>query len=231
MKFNGIEIRVVCVYAPNHPPDRKLFFSQTLPSFLSLSRVNVLAGDMNCVKSLSKDTHDHSLSRSTSQIGSAELEQVVSGFCLSDAYKSNPGSTKNDFTWYSPSSSTASRLDRFYVPVSSLSSVDSDFFPYTDHKIVHCSLELTDKGVNPGKSYWKLNNSVLHDDKYLKLIKDLIADSKTLRLAFDKASDWWDDLNERIKKVTIKHCAIKKRESEQVEYEIKIGRASCRERV
>ena len=221
MKFNGIEIRVVCVYAPNHPPDRKLFFSQTLPSFLSLSRVNVLAGDMNCVKSLSKDTHDHSLSRSTSQIGSAELEQVVSGFCLSDAYKSNPGSTKNDFTWYSPSSSTASRLDRFYVPVSSLSSVDSDFFPYTDHKIVHCSLELTDKGVNPGKSYWKLNNSVLHDDKYLKLIKDLIADSKTLRLAFDKASDWWDDLKERIKKVTIKHCAIKKRESEQVEYEIK----------
>ena len=48
MKFNGIEIRVVCVYAPNHPPDRKLFFSQTLPSFLSLSRVNVLAGDMIC---------------------------------------------------------------------------------------------------------------------------------------------------------------------------------------
>ena len=68
------------------------------------------------------------ISRPTAQIGSEELEKGVSGFCLSDAYESTPGSTKNDFTWYSRSSFTASRLDRFYVPVSSLSSVDFDFF-------------------------------------------------------------------------------------------------------
>ena len=45
------------------------------------------------------------------------------------------------------------------------------------------------------------------------MINTLITDAKTLRLGFDKASDWLDGLKERIKKATLKHCAIEKREN------------------
>ena len=58
----------------------------------------------------------------------------------------------------------------------------------------------------------------MDDDKSPKLIKDLLADCKTLRLVIGGTIQ----LKDRIKKVTIKHCAIKKRESDQEEYEIKI---------
>ena len=219
LTFSNQEIRVICVYAPINPVDRKTFFSYSLPPFFSSTRVNILAGDMNCVKSVVSDTYNHS--SGVVLKGSNELETLVNRFSLLDAYKPKPGAKSHDFTWYASSGASASRLDRVYVPKSCVTTLTAEIFPYSDHKILHCSLKFSAKNVISGKSYWKLNSSVLQDENYIKLIKDLINDSKTLKLAYDSVSEWWDDLKERIKKVSITHCAVRKKESNQEEYELK----------
>ena len=151
-------------------------------------------------------------------MGSNELENLVSCFSLLDAYEPKPGAKSDDFTWYASSGASASRLDRVYVLITTLG---AEFFLYTNHKILHCSLKFSAKNVISRKSYWQLNSSVLEDEMYIKLIKDLMNDSKTLNLANDSIREWWDDLKKRIKKVSITHYAVRKKENKKEENELK----------
>ena len=86
---------------------------------------------------------------------------------------------------------------------------------------MHCSLSIGSKIDKHGKSYWKLNNSILSDDYSRKKIENLLTDSRTLRPAFTSTGEWWDDVKTRIKKVAIKHSSIKKRETNELKNDLK----------
>ena len=90
--FENKQIRVICVYAPNIPADRKIFFSTTLPPFFSSSKMNIIAGDMNCVNSIHYDTLGHTSGEV--MVGSSELESLATSFGCSDPYRRPPGALK-----------------------------------------------------------------------------------------------------------------------------------------
>ena len=143
-------------------------------------------------------------------MGSNELENLVSCFSLLDAYEPKPGAESDDFTWYASSGASASRLDRVYVLKTTLG---AEFFLYTNHKILHCSLKFSAKNVISRKSYWQLNSSVLEDEMYIKLIKDLMNDSKTLNFANDSVREWWDDLKKELKRLALHITLLERRKT------------------
>ena len=71
--INGQKIRLVCVYAPNHPTGRQRFRSDELSALLSQTSKNIVAGDFNCVHSFASDTKNGS---AQSEVGSSELEEM-----------------------------------------------------------------------------------------------------------------------------------------------------------
>ena len=159
--------------------------------------MNIIAGDMNCVSSIHYDTLGHT--RGEVLVGSSELESLVISFGCSDPYRRPPGALKNEFTWFSGSAASAIRLDKFFVPRDCASSIKSEFFPYSDHKILHCSIKITTSTIAHGKSFWKLNNSILQDDVYIDLIKNLIEDCRSLRLAFKQSGNGGSTLKRELK--------------------------------
>ena len=219
--FFGNKLRILSVYAPNVPADRKFFFSN-LSDHLSMSRHNIVGGDFNCVDSIELDTFNHSDSSSSLQ-GSQELRSSMADFGLVDSFRIlNPDLKK--FTWFGHQATQASRLDRFFVPQQLLKGYDSEFFPYSDHKLVHCTLMIeSTSGNNHGKSYWKINNNILKDKFFVEKIENLLLESRTLRPAFTSTGNWWDNVKNRIKKVAIKHSSVRKREKEEIKSKLKMS--------
>ena len=70
--YFGSQLRVISVYAPNIPADRKFFLSR-LSNHFSVSRHNIVGGDFNCVDSIELDTYNHS-ETSSSLEGSTGLK-------------------------------------------------------------------------------------------------------------------------------------------------------------
>ena len=50
---------------------------------------------------------------------------------------------------------------------------------------------------------WKLNNSLLSDEKFCKLIRETILEHIEFLLAFDNIQAWWEFLKTSIKEVSI----------------------------
>lgn len=206
----GSPCRLICIYAPNNPVERQAFFKDCITSCFLTDLPIVFAGDFNCVDSLELDTLNHSFfSRCTS--GSEELSGICSAFRLVDSWRVDNPKTKL-YTWQNKSGSQASRIDRFYVDAGlSFTCSDFSYFPYSDHKIVTGMLKITTtKKSTAGKSFWKLNTTVLNDKKYQEEICSLISETSTLKMLYPNISEWWDDLKCRIKKISISYCCRKR---------------------
>ena len=214
----GSHLRVLSFYAPNIPKDRKFFLSK-LTDHLSVTRHNIVGGDFNCVDSIELDTLCHS-DTSSSLEGSIELKNSMSDFGLIDSFRYLNPRTKH-FTWFGHQATQASRLDRVFVPPKLIENVFAEFFPYSDHKFVHCFLAIETNASNHGKSYWKLNNSILSDKYFREKVEEVLRDSRTLRPAFSSTGEWWDDVKNRIKKVAIKHSSVKKKHNDKLKSDIK----------
>ena len=73
------------------------FFSTTLPPFFYSSKMNIIAGDMNCVSSIHYDTLGHT--RGEVLVGFSELDSLVTSFGCLDKYRKPPGALKYECTW------------------------------------------------------------------------------------------------------------------------------------
>ena len=67
---------------------------------------------------------------------------------------------------------------------------------------------------------WKLNNSLLENLEYKNKIKQLFQDSQTLRPAFKSTCEWWDDVKNRIKKISISIASKIKKQNREKETKI-----------
>ena len=185
--YGGSQLRFVSVYTPKISLDRKFLFSR-LSEHLSVSRNNIVLGDFNCVNSMKLDTLGYSESSSSLE-GSKELGYSLSDFGLTDSFRYLTPRTKN-ITWFGHQATLASHLDQIFVSQKLLGGCSSEFFPYSDHKFVHCSLFNNSNSAKHGKSYWKLNNSILSDDYFKQKIENLLIDSRTLGPAFSYIGKW-----------------------------------------
>ena len=167
--INGQKIRLVCVYAPNHPTGRQRLRSDELSASLSQTSKNIVAGDFNCVHSFASDTKNGS---AQSEVGSSELEEMCTTFGLHDSWRVNNPQAVRFSTWrrQGNDANQASRIDRIYFPWDIPIVYDYLSCPYSDHDCVCASLDLaplaSDKTPVTGKSYWKLNCSILSENGF-----------------------------------------------------------------
>ena len=86
---------------------------------------------------------------------------------------------KRESIWFRKNPVKKARLDFFLVYESLLIDVDkSCIYPgyRTDHSLILVQLQLGK--FQKGKSYWKMNNSLLKDHEYVKAVKELILEVK-----------------------------------------------------
>ena len=82
------------------------------------------------------------------------------------------------FTWYR--GNKKSRLDYFFTSDHILNIVsDIDILPgiHSDHSLLKMTINGNGKH-NIGKGFWKFNTSLLHDEEYIKHIKEITANGE-----------------------------------------------------
>lgn len=183
------------------PGDRVSFF-EDLANFLSPRLPVVLAGDFNCVENLDLDRIRCGRHANT-KVGSVQLRSLCDDLSLVDPFRDkNPSSVV--FTWRNADSSSASRIDRFYVAKNIPASINVIPCVWSDHDFVYCHLDLP-LFHHRGRGAWKCNVSVLESVALqTELIKNW-TEWRSLKPAFDSTGGWWDMAKERSKAMIKKH--------------------------
>ncbi len=78
--------------------------------------------------------------------------------------------------------------------------------PCPDHKAVIMSIQCRDK--QRGKGYWKLNTSVLMEDLYKEIVRDIITDTILEYCSIDGINNAqiWELVQIRVKEFSVQYC-------------------------
>ena len=118
-----------------------------------------------------------------------------------------------EFTWFNADKSIGSRLDKFLISKDLFRSCFHSNItpcPLSDHDFVSFVFDVPE-GIKHGPGVWKLNNSLLDDDKFCTLIRKTISDHIEFLLAFENIRDWWEFLKSSIKEVSIEFARERRR--------------------
>ena len=106
---------------------------------------------------------------------------------FSDPFRVN-NPTKKHYSFVS--SLGKSRIDRLYVNDDLLPHISHFTYTQTPSKLAHRVMSFSiNRGLNIGPGYWKLNNRILKDPAYNKLVERVIEEVNTLQITNPKS--WW----------------------------------------
>ena len=138
----------------------------------------------------------------------SKLKKLKKNFNLIDTWKlKNPN--KQQFTWKRKNSnSEASRIDYFLVqnelsPKITHADIRPATIKYTDHMAV--TLKIDNKNSVRGTGYWKLNNSLLNDNAYVRMIENIIMKYTKMSNSNKDKSMIWELCKIEIREKSIKY--------------------------
>lgn len=201
---------LVNLYAPNEVHARNQFYKKVskLIEEHTLGAL-IVGGDMNDLLS-ALDTKNNKLHKKLKKPVNG-LKQLIKTHKLIDIWR-QLNKDKKQFTWKRKNSTNeASRIDFFIICTQArLSTVSADIRPaqisFTDHQAI--SLKLDIYANNRGKGYFKMNNSILTDTQYNKLINKLI-EKYEQNFNLTNVLNQWDLLKTDIRESTIQYCKSK----------------------
>ena len=207
IKYQKHSFDVICVYGhsgSSHNKEREEFFDKELLPLMQNTSMNmVLGGDWNCILS------DKDSSNPNNSNLSKSLKSIVNIFKLKDVHNLVPKIPEYTYV----KQNYASRLDRIYLSDSIFKNLNMKTVPlsFTDHSGVLLDFKLENL-VEFGKSYWKLNCSLLKDigikEDFTVLWLKVVEQKKN----FANILDWWEFLVKvRVKEFYIKVGAFKKK--------------------
>lgn len=190
---DGRRVRFTNVYAPVTRADTNSFFKE-LHECLTDPLPHVILGDFNCVVDSTRDIRGPG--RGGSTYHAKELVKILRHLRLTDVWVHLHDDT---FVPTRSSRTTASRIDRAYVPDFLLPSIMScevlalpDFLQgQTDHAPVLTTVKGT-PGLPTGSTRWRLDSALLADKTCAPILQDLIANS--LKEAPQVTPEVWDHL-------------------------------------
>ena len=160
------KFQITNIYAPNIPPQRKIFFDK-LKCYVTPKYEVILGGDFNMVENLTMDRQGGNLNRQH-QHGLEELNEIKQNCNLIDIWRTQ-NKFKMQFTYKNDILDFKSRIDHFYNGNHARTncSIRSDIVPNTlsDHHMISLSLKNITTNKR-GPSYWKLNASILQNKEY-----------------------------------------------------------------
>ena len=219
LQQNNISYTLINIYAPtqNDENDQIRILNEIKEKIIEHEYTNIImGGDFNIVLDPVKDKKggNTTINRSTRYIN--ELKTFSETLSLCDIWR-----TKKEgifgFTWHCKATKIFCRLDFWLISNHLCNNVTKvDILPTvnSDHSIIHISI----KTLNPkrGPSYWKFNASLLNDDEYVKMIKNVIKQSAKKHEHANKNLQW-ELIKMEIRSSTITYSKIKK--AKQNEYE------------
>ena len=168
----------------------------------------VLGGDFNCVISaLDKRGGKPVDIRKASTIElNPELNALIKTHNLLDTWRyKNPRSFGP--TWANPSMKIQCRLDHLFVSSQpSIRIYESKIIPniYSDHSAVVLSTSFSEHEPPRGPGFWKFNNSLLSDTKYVELLNFLIPEFAKKHHETEDKGLFWEMIKMEIRAFTIK---------------------------
>ena len=173
--LNDRKYNLIILYGPSEKDDHK-FFSRDLFNYgmLPATDYNIIVGDYNAVQDLYLDCRNyttHTTPKSTKIINDAKIKHNLV----------NPFRERNYlrkiFSWQRFNSDKHSRIDYFLISNNNFPHVKSTDYKVithfiTDHKQVN--LQLVFNRIRKGKGYYKFDNALLSDKKFVFLSNRVI---------------------------------------------------------
>ena len=218
IKIEDLIFSLVCLYAPNCRTDRNSFFKKVNNIFKEKTiGIPIVGGDFNETLGPIDRKSENLNARFVEPV--ASLKEFLKSNNLLDIWRVLNKNTQQ-FTWRRRDKTQASRIDYILIGNDFQSLIDTCkikpvVIQYTDHQSVVLTFRVGNS--ERGKGYWKLNSSVLSDDKYQHLINCLI-DKYSERLN-DCNIDirlLWDSLKVEIRDTTIYFCKNKSKQSREI---------------
>ena len=171
--LNQVRILLVNIYAPNDQTQQVLFFKRLQQHLEPFADEHiVVGGDFNCALTDKDKKGGHAVCKKAPVI--KEINQLCCTYNLTDVWRSlNPD--LESFTWRNKSFKIQCRLDYFLVSQDLCRLATSCKIVHaaeTDHSevLIHFKNETANQRKGPG--FWKFNNSLLKDEKYINKLRD-----------------------------------------------------------
>ena len=170
MVIEGKNITLINIYGPNR--DEPDFYEEINNYIKNFDNQVILVGDFNMVLDPDKDCKDY-VNINNPRARNKVLNLIIE--CnLIDPWRELNLET-NQFTWRKKNSTKQARLDFFLISETLFMDVtNTKILPgfRTDHSQILLQFDFG-KFVK-GRSYWKFNNSLLKDTKYVEELKEII---------------------------------------------------------
>ena len=185
------------VYAPSGSENKRaralLFTRNMVPHLLQpqYRLLPVLAGDWNCLLQAQDITANFPAKFSK------DLDQLVKAFKYVDAFRVLHPHTK-EYTFHR-ASCAPSRLDRIYVPPNLQEKICAVTHQQglADHLgvclVLNMEITRLQLPPHPRKTHWKLNSSILLDDRFLPQFSATFHELELEIDQFDYVADWWEE--------------------------------------
>ena len=201
---------LVNVYAPNIPRIRNSFFKKVKSSIEeNSSGLLIVGGDMNDILT-DTDTKNKQQKRKSKPVYG--LKNLIKSFKLLDIWR-ELNTCKNQYTWKRKSNNNeATRIDYFLIGPELRTQIESaDIRPaiisHTDHQAI--SLKIKGREKHRGKGYFKINNSILNNEEYKKLIKNIITKFSNKAILTNNLRTQWDLFKSEVRDQTVIFCKKK----------------------
>ena len=190
-EVEGTSYTILNIYVPAKDSEKTAFFHYLSSVLEDLSDEEksklIICGDFNVVLSNGLDIiagakHDEKYVNM--------FNEFVHLYSLNDAWRYCHGE-KKDFTWSRSNPFIARRLDYIFVSddlICHISDICHKVTQATDHKAIMISLK--DIEFKRGPGYWKLNTSLLKDEKYISLINNCIDNTLLENNDLDSQTLW-----------------------------------------
>ena len=209
------QFTIVNIYAPNCDSERKHFFVEIYGKIQNIHSNIILVGDFNNVINNSLDRYPPN---HVSDPSRKSLHDLMMDLKILDIWREhNPNKVVFSRYRHTSSAYTASRIDRYLISEDLRNKVvvcRYSPYPRSDHDFVEITLDLN--LIPRGQSSWIFNNTLLKDETYCHIIREIIKSMTEETMFIEDIFEWYETFKIRIKDKSIKYSKQKNRQTRQV---------------
>jgi exonuclease III len=211
-KVQDSEITFVNVYAPNSEDSqthlyRYMYMKNTMSKLIDDNGMIMMGGDFNLIMSKELDRKGGTF-RETAKYKEVKntMGEIVNKHDLVDVRRSKNPYTKR-FTWRRKTPTIHSRLDYWFISAGLQDSTDSVGIMSSVHSD-HSAITIQIKGSDfkpKGRGYWKLNNSLISEEPYVRGILTKKTDWEAEATALTDPREKWEYIKYKIRQFSVKY--------------------------
>jgi exonuclease III len=221
VELNGQILTLVNLYAPtrNFENEQIETFHLLCESLQDFKKENLIfGGDFNLHLNPRLDKLDNSDSGDNPKFR-AEILSFLETENLVDIWRVfNPSA--RIFTWHR-GTKQKSRLDYFFTAEHLLNiAINTEILPgiHSDHSLL--KLTIGNASERTGRGFWKFNTSLLHDEEYVKNIKNIIRSTGETYSNINDKGLIWEMIKLNVRNYTIPYSAIKKKKQNELLFDL-----------